>query len=237
MLSKTLGIVVRSIKYGESSAITNIYTEQYGLLGFHVPAAYKGKGKVKISHLQPLNAVELSFNYRKTSHLQRISDISCKFYAEPTTLGQRALYSACCELVQQIIRENEQNPSLFHYLYQHALPGLNNNIHFWQLPFMMLNVLHHYGCAPNTDSFDEGALLDLQNGIFVNRLVPLKYLSDEGCSRVIYEILTQGIAHLPKNLELRHQVIEDLISYYRLHINDNFDLRSREVLNQLRVDS
>jgi hypothetical protein len=80
--NKTRGIVIRTIKYGESSAICNILTEQFGLIGFHIPGVYKNKGKVKISYLQPLNTVEVSLNYKKNSNLQRILDITCHSYPE-----------------------------------------------------------------------------------------------------------------------------------------------------------
>jgi DNA repair protein RecO (recombination protein O) len=232
VLSKTTGIVIRTIKYGESSAITNIYTEQFGLLGFHVPGVFKNKGTVKISYLQALNAVDLSFNYQKTKNLQRISDISCRFYPDLQDFNSKALHHISCELLQQTIRENEHNTALFDYLYRQALPGLNSQIHFWQLPFMMLKILFHYGCSPNIESYFEGACLDLQNGVFAEE-ASLKYVSGIGVSNTIYDILTKGINHLPKDAQLRHHTIEDLITYYRLHINENFDLRSRDILQQV----
>jgi len=97
----------------------------------------------------------------------------------------------------------------------------------------MLKILHYYGCSPNIDSYTPDAYLDLQNGVFSTSLLPLKYISDKEVSLTIYEILTQGIVHLPKDGVLRHRIIEDLITYYRLHINENFDLRSREILQQV----
>ncbi len=225
--------MIRTIKYGEASAISNIYTEQYGLLGFHIPGAFRNKGAVRISHLQPLNVVDITFHYQKTRNLQRITDISCRLYPDLHDFNNKALYSIVCELLQQVIRENEHNQSLFEYLQQQAIPGLNSPIHFWQLPFMMLKILYHYGCSPNIDGYAEDALLDLQNGIFSNSMLQLKYTSDVPVSKTIYEILTSGINHLPKDAALRHQTIEDLILYYKLHINENFDLRSRDILSQV----
>jgi DNA repair protein RecO (recombination protein O) len=233
MLSKTQGIVIRTIKYGESSAICNIYTEQFGLLGFHIPGAFKNKGHVKISYLQALNGVDITFHYHKSKNLQKITELSCRFYPDLQDFNRKALYSISCELLQQTIRENEHNVPLFEYLYQQALPGLNSAIHYWQLPFMMLKMLHHYGCSPNIDSYSGDARLDLQNGIFSKGMPSVKYISDTPVSRTVYEILTQGINHLPNDHALRHQTIEDLITYYRLHINENFDLRSREILYQV----
>ncbi len=233
MENKTRGIVIRTIKYGESSAICNILTEQYGLIGFHIPGVYKNKGKVKMSYLQPLNTVELSLNYKKNSNLQRILDITCHSYPELKSFSQQAFYQVFCELVQQTIKENELNKNLFEYLHQEAIPSLNTEIHFWQLPFTMLNVLHHYGCSPNCDSYTDDAYLDLQNGTFIETLLPLKSIAEKDSSAVIFQILTQGISHLPKDKNLRLKVIEELLRYFQYHVSENFELRSRSILSEV----
>jgi DNA repair protein RecO (recombination protein O) len=231
--NKTRGIVIRTIKYGESSAICNILTEQFGLLGFHIPGVYKNKGKVKMSYLQPLNTVELSLNYKKNSNLQRIIDITCHSYPELKSFSQQAFYQVFCELVQQTIKENELNRNLFEYLHHEAIPSLNTEIHFWQLPFTMLNVLHKYGCSPNCESYTDDAYLDLQNGTFIETLLPLKSIAEKDSSAIIYQILTQGITHLPKDKNLRLKVIEELLRYFQYHVSEHFELRSRSILSEV----
>jgi DNA repair protein RecO (recombination protein O) len=231
--NKTRGIVIRTIKYGESSAICKILTEQFGLLGFHIPGVYKNKGKVKMSYLQPLNTVELSLNYKKNSNLQRIIDITCHSYPELKSFSQQAFYQVFCELVQQTIKENELNKNLFEYLHQEAIPSLNTEIHFWQLPFTMLNVLHKYGCSPNCESYTDDAYLDLQNGTFIETLLPLKSIAEKDSSSIIFQILTQGITHLPKDKNLRLKVIEELLRYFQYHVSEHFELRSRSILSEV----
>ena len=54
-----------------------------------------------------------------------------------------------------------------------------------------------------------------------------------GKSNVIYNILAHGSEQLSQDGTLRHQTIEALIDYFRLHINESFDLKSREVLWQV----
>lgn len=230
MVIKTRGIILRTIKYGEASAICNILTDQHGLVGFHIPSVYKNKGKIKISYLQPLNLVELSFNFNKTKNLHSISDITCHLYPDFKSFNQQAFYHVLCELLQQTIKDNEINHSLFDYLYNEAIPSINNELHFWQLPYVMLSVLHHYGCAPNIDTYNENGCLDLKNGIFVDHSPINRHTSDEKSSTVIFEMMTKGIVHLESNAKLRQQVTLDLVKYYQLHIQEDFGLRSMEVL-------
>lgn len=233
MISKSQGIIIRTIKYGESSAITNILTEQLGLIGFHIPSAYKNKGKVKLSYLQPLNVVEISFNHQKTKSLQSISDISCIHYPDLRAFNQQAFYHILSELLQQLIKENEINHALFHYLAEEAIPGLGTELKYWQLPYVMLSILYHYGCAPNTDTFEEGSILDLKNGIFKRDIAHTKNTADQQSSSLIHEIMTKGIRHLPEDRKHRQNVIQHLIAYYRLHIHEDFEIRSMGVLMEL----
>lgn len=186
-----------------------------------------------MSYLQALNTVELSLNYKKNSNLQRILDITCHSYPELRNFSQQAFYQVFCELIQQTIKENEFNQNLFEYLYLEAIPGLNTDIHFWQLPFTMLKVLHHYGCAPNCETYTEEAYLDLQNGTFIETLLPLKSIAEKDSSAIIYDILNQGIAHLPQNKQARYKVIEELLRYFQYHISEHFELKSRSILSEV----
>lgn len=233
MLTKTRGIVVRTVKYGESSAICNILTEHFGLLGFHAAGAYKPKSKISASYLQPLTELEISFNYKKTGGLLKISDIRCIAYSDPARMNQMAMYHICCELLQQTIKENELNPALFRYLTEEAIPGLNTKLHFWQLPFLMLNILHHYGCSPNCETYKDGAGLDLQNGVFTTLLQSRHQIAGIDSAFAIYRMLTRGINELNHDNTLRQTVIEDLIKYFRYHIREDFELRSIEVYGEM----
>jgi DNA repair protein RecO (recombination protein O) len=233
LLTKTNGIIIRTIKYGDSSAITKILTEEYGLLGFHIPSVFKNKGAIKPSHLQALNCIEFSFNLNSTKNLLTIKDLTCLYHFNSAQFGQQAYYNVITELVTQTIKEHEQNQTLFKYLFHQLIPSLNEHTGFWQLPTAMLQVLYHYGCAPNSETYQEDCLLDLENGIFSKMPRQIKYTTTQKVSHIIYNILDHGSDNLEQDIALRHQTIEALISYYKLHINDNFDLKSREVLWQV----
>lgn len=232
MLTKTKGIVIRCVRYGDASAIVNIYTEDYGLLGFHLPSVFKNKGRIRPSHLQLLNRVELSFLYTPNKNLLSVKDFTCHGYYTGTDFSMQAYYNVMAELLMQILREHEQNKPLFAYLNEVLVPSLSIKTQFWQLPLSMLEVLYHYGCAPNTDFYEEGTLLELKDGVFI-RSKASKYTAEPDTSHAIYTMLCKGAAGLPEDGALRHRVIEDIVKYYRWHINENFDLRSREILWQV----
>lgn len=233
MLSKTKGIVIRTIKYGESSAICNILTEDFGLIGFHIPSAYKPKSKFNISYFQMLNILEISFNFKKNTSLYKLSDVSCLHAPTIEGFNKQVMYHLYCEMLQDSIKSDEINANLFKYLMHEAIPELNDELHFWQLPYVMLNLLYQYGCAPNTDSYRTGYFLDLENGLFVERQLEFKKTIDSQTSSLLYEILQNGIHHLQLDRKSRSEVINALIRYFQIHVNENFELKSMEILSEV----
>ena len=108
-----------------------------------------------------------------------------------------------------------------------------SEIKFWQLPFVMLKILHHLGSSPNIDSYTDESFLDLENGAFSETLLPLKHTADEESSKTIYTILQSGIHELPASMKLRSKVIQDLIRYFRWHVKSDLELNSMETLSSL----
>jgi DNA repair protein RecO (recombination protein O) len=235
VLNKTLGIVIKVIKYGESSAICHIYTQELGLIGFHIPAVFngKGKGKIKSAYLQPLQLLEISFNYNKTKNLQSLGEASCPFIFNLTHYQNQAFYHVICELLQQSLKENEINIPLFKYLHQSLLPSINNPLHFWALPSTMVILLYFHGCAPNVDSYQSHSLLDLNEGIYRTQLLSLKNSAMESSSAAIYLLLKDEKDLLPLDAKLRTEVIDDLERYYKVHINEYLELKSRAIWGEL----
>ena len=57
---RSKGIVLSALKYGESSRIVRVYTEEFGLLSFLVNSVGSKRGVVRSSMLLPLS---LSWNW------------------------------------------------------------------------------------------------------------------------------------------------------------------------------
>lgn len=235
MLNKTLGIVIKVIKYGESSAICHIYTQEFGLIGFHIPAVFngKGKGKIKSAYLQALQLLEISFNYNKTKNLQSLSEASCPFIFNITHYQNQAFYHVTCELIQQTLKENEINLPLFKYIQQSLLPSINEPLHYWALPSTMVNLLYFHGCAPNISTYKSHSFLDLQEGVFRTQFLSLKNVANETSSAAIYLLLKEEKDKLPLDSKLRTEVIDDLERYFRYHINEHLELKSRAIWGEV----
>ena len=72
MILKSKAIVLRSLKFGDSSLIIDMFTELEGRISFITRIPKTAKGKIKKQYFQPLTLLDLEFDYRPRTSLQRI---------------------------------------------------------------------------------------------------------------------------------------------------------------------
>ena len=75
MLIKTRGIIFRSIKYSETSIITDIFTEEKGLRTYIISGVRKKNARVSASLLQVMSLVDLVVYHRDDKDMTRIKEI------------------------------------------------------------------------------------------------------------------------------------------------------------------
>ena len=77
MVVPTRGIVLRSIKYGETSLISSIFTEVYGVQSYLIQGVRSAKTKTKKAGLlQPAMLLDIEADQKPQRNLQRIRDFS-----------------------------------------------------------------------------------------------------------------------------------------------------------------
>jgi DNA repair protein RecO (recombination protein O) len=80
-LHKTKGIVLRAVKYGETSLIVTIFTELFGLQSYLVngvrTSSKKGSGKANL--FQPTAILDLVVYHNELKHLNRIKEFKWSY--------------------------------------------------------------------------------------------------------------------------------------------------------------
>ena len=74
MVIKTRGIVLRTVKYSETSVIVDIFTEHFGLRSYIISGVRTSKSKVAAGLLQVMSLVEI-VAYEKAEKLNRLTEI------------------------------------------------------------------------------------------------------------------------------------------------------------------
>ncbi len=239
MLFGSRGIVLRSIKYGETSLISKIYTEHYGLQSYIIKGARSAKSKIKAGTLQPLTLVNIQAYHRENKNLQHVKEISLAYVFNdlPFNIVKSSLGIFITEILLQAIKEEEENEALFNHLFD-TIKELDNaagSLKIFHLRFL-INLSKFLGFSPSGIYTPEKKYFDLQEGTFMPSTPPHPlYLSDEAAE--YFSRFNQAIIFnkpLPDlNNRQRNDLLENLLTYYSLHIANFKAIRSVKILEDV----
>ena len=116
MLHKTNGIVLRSVKYGDTSIITTIFTDLFGVQTYMVQGVRSSKAKQKNSgFFQPGMLLELVVYQQAQKNMQRIREFRAAYIytglQEDVVKNSISMFSV--ELLLRLLPEQAPLPQLF----------------------------------------------------------------------------------------------------------------------------
>src|SRR5687768_7873420 len=120
MTHKTKGIVIRTVKYGETSVIVSIYTELFGIQSYIVNGVrtFSKSGSGRANLFQPAAILELVVYHNELKNIQRLKEFRWGYLYKTLFFdvikNSVALYMV--ELMQKSLKQPEPNPELFHFL-------------------------------------------------------------------------------------------------------------------------
>lgn len=238
MLEKTRGIILHTVKYGDSSLIITVYTEKFGRQAFLINAVRSSKSKIKAGILQPLFIVDLEVYEKKTREVQRIREvrIAHPYSSIPFDIIKTTQAIFLSEILFRVLQEEESNPSLFHFLEGTLLifdlmESEKSLFYIW----FMVHLTGYLGIVPDIQGFHDG-YLDMQKGT----LVPLEPLHTQFMDRNITMQVKQLLQTQLKDLEGyklaredRQVLVKNMLEYYHLHFNNMVNLKSLEILKEV----
>lgn len=118
MISTTRAIVLKTVKYSESSVIVKMYTELFGLKSFLIRGVRKKHAKVSANLLQPLSLTEVVFVNKEKDQLHIPKELSSwyQFTTLPFDVVKTSQAIFINELIYRSVREEETNPAFFNFL-------------------------------------------------------------------------------------------------------------------------
>ena len=240
MLETTHGIVLHYNRYGDDSAIVDIFTQARGSVAFLVrDRRRQRRGSVQTPLLRPLNIVEVMFDYRPSASLQRLQEVHMAFcYTSlPYDPLKETVALFLSEFLHNALRSEVVNERLYHYIiyslqwFDATGEGLAN----FHIAFLV-RMTHYLGFWPYFDKRNRLPFFDLKEGIFTD-------------TRPLHEAFLRGeeAEMLPKLLRIslhnmhkfrfsrveRGRILDLLTSYYQLHVPEFRDLRSLSVLREV----
>jgi DNA repair protein RecO (recombination protein O) len=243
MIHKTKGIVLRSVKYGETSMIVTLLTELLGLQSYLVNGVRSQSRKTgtKAGMFQPSAMLDLVIYHQEAKNLQRIKEYNWghlyQYIFSDVVTHAVALFMI--ELLQKCLKQPEANPELFYFM-EDTLMGLDQASGKVQSNFPLFFALHlsgFFGLRIDDNYSDKRTYLDLQEGYFTEEKPNhMHYLENplSGISSHLLKIMQPvELGDLPLNKEKRRQLMEAYEYFYSIHIPGFTPLKTLPVLRTL----
>ncbi|MFT4663324.1 MAG: DNA repair protein RecO (recombination protein O) [Polaribacter sp.] len=235
MLIKTRGIVLRAIKYSETSVIMDVFTEEKGLRSYIVSGVRSRKPQVAASLLQPMNLLDMVVYHRDDKSMCRTKELSSEYLYKsiPFNLSKGAVGTFIIELLQKTLREPGEQEELFDFLHGFFLfvdksTAPAKNIHLW----FMLQYSAYLGFMPGERYSEATPIFDLQEGVFVETAESTHSLQPHFAA-LLDELLHCDISEcheVKMSKEDRKFLLRELVKYYKLHVEGLTALNALSVL-------
>ena len=242
MTHKTRGIVLRSIKYGETSLVVTAYTELFGMQTYMVNgirSAKKTGGKANL--FQPAAILDLVVYHHENKSMQRIKEFSWGFLYHDLLQNVIKNSMACyvVELMSKSLKQPETNADLFAFS-EHALQWLDAAPKAVAANFSLFFTLQLAGFLGFriTDNFDEvNGILDLAEGSFTDAQPMHPHFLSAEESAITAQLLKvmhpEELNEIPLNRTARRNLLLRYLDYYALHIHDFGQMKTLIILQEV----
>jgi DNA repair protein RecO (recombination protein O) len=242
-LHHTKGIVLRTVKYGETSLIVAIFTELFGIQSYLIngvrTSSKKGSGKANL--FQPTAILDMIVYHNELKQLQRIKEFKWGHLYQQilSDVKKNAVAVFMVELLTKCLKQPEGNPDLFHFT-EDAFLHLDESDNSVTANFPLFFALHlamFFGFRINDEYSEKKPFLDLQEGNFVNERPHHPHFLEGKQAEITSHLLKVMQPEELRDIKLNHDFRRNLLyayeKYYALHIEDFGTMKTLPVLREI----
>ena len=237
---KARGVVLNTLKYGESSIIAHILTDVAGRRGYMVQGLGKGKGssRGKGALFQPMFLVEFVGLESNKMDLDRLKEVTLAepLQTIPFDVRKSTIALFISEVLYKLVREVEPNSPLFEFVYDSvvALDRMNEGVYNFHLWFMVA-LSRHLGFYPSGE-YAEGMIFDIESGCFA-ATPPLGGLYINADNTLLFHQLLESspadLAQIALSRVQRKDFLGALLAYYGYHLDTIHTISSLRILSEV----
>ena len=228
LITETEAIVLRTLKYGETSIIAEVFTLHDGIRSIIVNGVRSTRNKSGSSSFQVMNILSLSYYNKESDTLCRTKEY--QYAVHYKRLGLDVIYTSVgiflIECVRNAVQEREENQPLYLFLKERFLTD------FYLYFLVDLSTLLGFGPLPNYEA--KKPCFHLLHGRFTESHHDPVHLVGEGPSQILFHILKSNrMDGLLGTKQDKDQLTDDLLRYYGCHLEGFRPIRSLEVLRTI----
>jgi DNA repair protein RecO (recombination protein O) len=242
-LHKTKGIVLRTVKYGETSVIVLIFTEKFGVQSYLVngvrTSTKKGSGKANL--FQPAAILDLVVYHNELKQLNRIKEFKWGHLYKNilSNVPKNAVALFMIELLTKCLKQPEGNEDLF-YFCEDAFIHLDESNAAVMANFPLFFALHLsslLGFRIHDVYSVKNHFLDLQEGSYTAtqpehpNFIEGKYA--ELTSELLKVMQPAELEQIKLNHEIRRHLLHAYEVFFALHVQEFGTMKTLPVLREV----
>ncbi len=236
MTSTTEGIVIHTLKYGETSIIARIFTRKHGMQSYLVRGVRKAKSKRKQYLFQPLTLVHMVASHKHMASLNHIKEIQLldAYQTIPHQIEKTSLAIFLAEILSHALRNQEASEELFLFLRKALLhlDATRSHVTHYHLVFLM-RMSKFLGFQPRNNYGRQQCFFNIREGVFQQVGGGDPYILDKQESHAFSMIADTSMERqdtLAISGPLRRSLLQKTIDYYRYHLEGMPEIKSHGVL-------
>jgi DNA repair protein RecO (recombination protein O) len=240
---QTRGLIIRAVKYGETSLVVSVFTSLFGLQQYIVKGVRTSKKSASFSasQFQVGNILDLVVYHHEKNTLQHIKECKQPFYFEHlfADVTKNAVLLFMIELLQKCIKEPESAPELYEFI-EDVILGLDKSTptQTANIPLFFIIHLSHFFGFRLMDNYDErNSILDLREGQFVSE-TPIHQMvitapKSEYIAQLLRVLQLEELDQIQMNKQLRNELLNACLQFYEMHISPFGQMKSLPVIRTL----
>ena len=236
---KGRGIVLHTLKYGDTSMVVYLLTDVGGRRSYMVQGIRSRSGRgSKLALFQPMFPVEFEGLESPRQEMHRFKEVHAGFALRELPFDVRkstmALFMA--EVLYRLVRECEPDETLFGFVWNSvgALDTLQRgvaNFHLW----FLVQLSRLLGFQPGNE-YRPGAWFDIREGRYVALRPQHTLFMTQACTRLLDELLRSDVGHL-EEIALAHtersEFLNAMLVYVGYHLDAISAVQSVRILKEV----
>ena len=233
MIISSSAIVLSKLKYRDNDIIIKLFVRELGLTSFIVRG---GSKKNKTNYFQQLSLLEIEFDFNSKKNLHYFKDFEGKYNLKTihTDFKKMGVIIFLSEVLSKILIHQQKDYHLYDFI-EDAIKYYDKDVFSSAFHIVFLiNLSKFLGFYPDMKNNDY-QYFDLQHGFYTNTKDSdyIIYDDDLKCFNKILGINFDDLNRLTFTLVQRKKLLDNIILYYRLHIENFVSVKSLEVLRKL----
>lgn len=222
MQVKTKAIVLKYIKYTDTSIIAYLFTKELGRQTYIIRGVRGKKSKIKINLFQALSVLDIDAVQKQKRNIQSLKEAKPSFVLNDiyTDIYKSSIAFFIAEIIFKTIKDEEYDEDLYNFI-EDFIFELERAKEFSNFHLIFLIRLTSYlGFLPNTDEIKYG----------LDNEFPFDYVKifDSILSTPTYNVSLPLITK-----QNRSELLRVILNYYALHLPNFTEIKSLKILKEV----